>query len=146
MRTPLLSAIEWNAKVCVKPPPLWFSFEATYWRAICSVYMKHLRLWIAFLVGICWNDVQYSHGKESLHIIAISMKLYPITSLYGIFTYIYHKKSTIHVGNIIAVPWMVWVLPFRTVRTKIPEAKFHPSSLTQLDESHMFWEIPKKTP
>ena len=28
----------------------------------------------------------------------------------GIFTYIYHKKTMIHVGKYTVVPWMVWVI------------------------------------
>ena len=58
---------------------------------------------------------QWPEGKWKMHTRhfiepgALSQKTFePKPSMYAIFPYIYHKKSTIHVGKYTIVPWMVW--------------------------------------
>ena len=60
--------------------------------------------------------------------------IYPIASMYGIFTYIYHSfplKTTIHVGKNIPVPWngylfhsldemILWVVPLPRMQSSPP--------------------------
>ena len=43
----------------------------------------------------------------------LNMSMGPIGSMYGIFTYIYLKKSTIHgIGQYTIVPWFPWDMWF----------------------------------
>ena len=76
--------------------------------------------WMFFSHLSSYGSMRWRKNPWNVH---LARHLSPIGSMNGIFTCIYHKKSTINVGKHTIFPWMVWVIFDHHLLIRVDRAK-----------------------